>query len=264
MPETPASSDPVLRFQQVHKRFGETEVLRGIDLDVAFGERVSIIGPSGSGKTTILRLAMTLERPSSGAIEVAGQDLYRVRRGGRWVPAGDNHVRRVRQSVGMVFQQFNLFPHMTVEANITEAPRSVLGLDSRESRKRAARLLDLVGLAGLGDRHPFQLSGGQQQRVAIARALAMEPRVMLFDEVTSALDPELVGEVLNVVRQLAHESEMAMLIVTHEMRFAREISDRVLMLDDGQIIEQGPPNAIFTAPRAARTRDFLRAVLEGH
>jgi len=256
-------SEAVLRFREVHKRFGETEVLEGLDLDVAFGETVSIIGPSGSGKTTILRLAMTLERPSSGTIEVGGEDLYRVPRDGRLVPANETHIRRVRQSVGMVFQQFNLFPHMTVEANISEAPRSVLGLAKHEGKARADRLLDLVGLDGLGDRYPFQLSGGQQQRVAIARALAMEPRVMLFDEVTSALDPELVGEVLNVVRQLARETEMAMLIVTHEMRFAREISDRVLMLDGGRIIEQGSPDAIFTAPREPRTRDFLRVVLQG-
>jgi polar amino acid transport system ATP-binding protein len=238
--------EPILRFRDVSKRFGETEVLRGLDLDVAAGERVSIIGPSGSGKTTILRLAMTLERPSSGTIEVAGEA----------------DEQRLRQRVGMVFQQFNLFPHMTVRENMTVAPRRVLGLDSKECEARASRLLGLVGLAGLERRYPFQLSGGQQQRVAIARALALEPRVMLFDEVTSALDPELVGEVLEVLRQLARETDMTMLLVTHEMRFAREISDRVLMIDDGTIIEQGPPDQIFSAPQQPRTRAFLHAVLD--
>jgi polar amino acid transport system ATP-binding protein len=256
------SREQILRFEGVHKRFGETEVLKGLELDVSSGERVSIIGPSGSGKTTILRLAMTLERPTSGTIEVAGEDLYRVRRNGRSAPADEAHVRRVRQSVGMVFQQFNLFPHMTVSENMTLAPRRVLGLDAAECDARAARLLDLVGLAGLEARLPFQLSGGQQQRVAIARALAMEPRIMLFDEVTSALDPELVGEVLAVLRELARATEMTMLIVTHEMRFAREISDRVLMIDDGRIIEQGSPDRIFTEPEHPRTTAFLQAVLE--
>ena len=243
-------------------RYGEVGVLEDFDLDVRPGERLSIIGPSGSGKTTILRLAMTLERPTGGSIEIAGEPLYEVPKGDRDVAAGQKHISRVRRNVGMVFQQFNLFPHMNVENNIIDAPRSVLGLSRDEARARAERLLDLVGLEGYADRFPMQLSGGQQQRVAIARALAMEPRIMLFDEITSALDPELVGEVLNVVRQLANKSEMTMLLVTHEMRFAREISDRVLMIDEGKIVEQGKPEEIFSDPHEQRTRSFLKAVLE--
>ena len=263
MPEV--NEDPskyILRFRGVNKRYGHVIVLDDLDLDVKQGERLSIIGPSGSGKTTILRLAMTLERPDSGSIEIAGESLYEVQKGGRTVPAGSKHITRVRRNVGMVFQQFNLFPHMNVESNIIEAPRSSLGLSLDECRKRAKRLLKMVGLEGYADRFPMQLSGGQQQRVAIARALAMEPRIMLFDEITSALDPELVGEVLSVVRQLAHESEMTMLLVTHEMRFAREISDRVLMIEGGKIVEEGEPEQIFSNPREQRTREFLSAVLE--
>lgn len=264
MPDSTDSPRPdfALRFRGVTKRFGEVGVLEDFNLDVRQGERLSIIGPSGSGKTTILRLAMTLEEPTGGSIEIAGEPLYEVRKGDREVEAGHKHISRVRRNVGMVFQQFNLFPHMTVENNIIEAPRSALGLSRDEARARSERLLDLVGLEGYADRFPMQLSGGQQQRVAIARALAMEPRIMLFDEITSALDPELVGEVLNVVRQLAHESEMTMLLVTHEMRFAREISDRVLMIDEGRIVEQGKPEEIFSDPSEQRTRSFLKAVLE--
>jgi polar amino acid transport system ATP-binding protein len=255
---TDGASPPVLRFWDVYKSFGHTQVLKAVSFSVAPSERISIIGPSGSGKTTVLRLAIALDEPSSGSIEVLGAEFFGPDSRSR---AGRIRVRRLRQNIGMVFQSFNLFPHMTVLRNITEAPRATLGLNREDALARATRLLDMVGLAGMESRYPEQLSGGQQQRVAIARALAMQPKIMLFDEITSALDPELVGEVLNVVRDLAHETSMAMLLVTHEMRFAREISDRVLVMDHGAIIEEGPPGRIFTNPTEERTRSFLEAVL---
>jgi polar amino acid transport system ATP-binding protein len=253
---------PMVRFVAVLKSFGRSVVLNDFDLDVGRGERIAIIGPSGSGKTTVLRLLMTLERPDAGTIEVDGEELWRMVRKGRVVPASMAHVRRVRSKVGMVFQQFNLFPHMSVLRNVIEAPIHVRHLSGDAASARGRELLNLVGLSEKAEAWPSQLSGGQQQRVAIARALAMEPKVMLFDEITSALDPETVGEVLNVVRSLAHTMSMTMLIVTHEMRFARDVADRIVVLDGGRIIEEGSPSRILTAPTNERTQTFLKAVLE--
>ncbi|MFD4457539.1 ectoine/hydroxyectoine ABC transporter ATP-binding protein EhuA [Nocardia sp. NPDC058480] len=250
----------MIRFDQVVKRFGALTVLDELDFSVRRGEKVTLIGPSGSGKTTILRLLMTLETISDGVIWVDGEPLTHTERGGKLVPAKEKHLRAVRTKIGMVFQQFNLFPNMTVLENITEAPIHVLGKSKDEARERARHLLDVVGLSDKANAHPSQLSGGQQQRVAIARCCAMDPKVMLLDEVTSALDPELVGDVLDVLRTIAETTDITMLIVTHEMRFAREVSDRVLMFDSGRIIEQGPPEQIFEAPTNERTRKFLEAV----
>lgn len=245
-----------MSFRGVSKSFGDHQVLRELDLDVAAGEKVSIIGPSGSGKTTILRMLMTLEQPDSGVIEVDGETLWGAR------GSDARKTRLVRRKIGMVFQHFHLFPHMTVLRNVTEAPIHVLGLDRDAAVERARELLGLVGLEKHLDHKPGQLSGGQQQRVAIARAMAMRPKVMLFDEVTSALDPELIGEVLGVIRELAHSTAMTMLLVTHEMRFAEEISDRVFMFDSGAVVETGPPSVIFHSPRNDRTQQFLSAVLD--
>ncbi|MEV0432842.1 ectoine/hydroxyectoine ABC transporter ATP-binding protein EhuA [Nocardia sp. NPDC050413] len=250
----------MIRFDQVVKRFGDLTVLDHLDFTVGRGEKVTLIGPSGSGKTTILRLLMTLETVSEGVIWVDGEPLTHTERNGKLMPAKEKHLRAVRTKIGMVFQQFNLFPNMTVLENITEAPIHVLGKSKDEARERARHLLDVVGLADKENAHPSQLSGGQQQRVAIARCCAMDPKVMLLDEVTSALDPELVGDVLDVLRTIAETTDITMLIVTHEMRFAREVSDRVLMFDAGRIVEQGPPEQIFEAPTNERTRKFLEAV----
>jgi polar amino acid transport system ATP-binding protein len=255
------SDAPIIRIRGLEKRFGDNVVLSGFDLDVARGERLSIIGPSGSGKSTLLRVLMTLERPNGGSIEVDGEPLWEEERNGRRVPARRAHLQAMRAKFGMVFQHFNLFPHMTALGNVSLAPRHVAGLTRAEADKRAADLLERVGLGDKLDAYPAQLSGGQKQRVGIARALAMQPDIMLFDEVTSALDPELVGEVLNVLRALARETDMTMLLVTHEMRFAQEISDRVAFMDGGRIIEIGAPKEIFTQPTQERTREFLRAVL---
>ncbi|HEX2298082.1 MAG TPA: ectoine/hydroxyectoine ABC transporter ATP-binding protein EhuA [Pseudonocardiaceae bacterium] len=248
-------------FDKVVKQYGDNVVLRELDFTVAPGERVCLIGPSGSGKTTILRLLMTLERPNSGTIQVGGQYLWHMERRGKLVPANEKHLRAVRRCVGMVFQQFNLFPNMKVLRNITEAPVHVLGLGKDEAEQRARELLEMVGLTDHIDKYPSQLSGGQQQRVAIARALAMRPQVLLLDEVTSALDPELVAGVLDVLRDIAHSTDITMLCVTHEMNFARDISDDVLMFDAGRVIESGAPEKIFTDPEHERTREFLSAVL---
>jgi polar amino acid transport system ATP-binding protein len=253
---------PMVLAEGVHKRFGRLEVLRGIDLRVERNEVMCIIGPSGSGKSTVLRILMTLESISSGVIYVDGEPLWHERRNGELVPAGEAHLRKMRTKLGMVFQQFNLFPHMTVMRNLTEAPRVVLGLSKAEATARAEELLKLVGLSDHANKFPNQLSGGQQQRVGIARALAMRPRIMLFDEPTSALDPELVGEVLNVIRKLSEEHDLTMLMVTHEMRFARELSDRVCFFDQGKIREQGTPEQIFGNPKMERTKQFLHAVTE--
>ena len=256
----PAGAAPLVRFRGVTKRFGALTVLDGLDLDVAEGEMVSIIGPSGSGKTTVLRALMTLERIDEGVIEIGGEPLTHMERGGRLVPADERHQRRLRGQIGMCFQQFNLFPHMTALENCMEGPVYALGLPKAEARARAEDLLEMVGLADKRDSYPTALSGGQQQRVAIARALAMRPRVMLFDEVTSALDPEVTGEVTGVIRKLATEHNLTMLMVTHQMEFARDISDRVCFFCDGRIEEQGPPGDFFAAPRSERTRQFLSAV----
>ncbi|MFW5943574.1 MAG: ectoine/hydroxyectoine ABC transporter ATP-binding protein EhuA, partial [Chloroflexota bacterium] len=255
------TSDSIIRFEKVTKAFGDLVVLRELDFDVGPAEIVTIIGPSGSGKTTILRVLMTLEKPNSGVIWVDGEPLWHKRANGQLIEADEKHLRKVRGKIGMVFQHFNLFPHMTALRNITEAPIHVLGMKKEEAIVRAEDLLHKVGMADKRDHYPSQLSGGQKQRVAIARALAMRPKVMLFDEVTSALDPELVGEVLGVIRELAEEGEMAMLLVTHEMGFAREVSDRVVFFDNGQVVEQGPPEQLFGAPQNPRTKSFLGATL---
>ncbi|MFB7875317.1 ectoine/hydroxyectoine ABC transporter ATP-binding protein EhuA [Nocardia sp. NPDC056064] len=250
----------MIRFDQVVKRFGGLTVLDHLDFSVRRGEKVTLIGPSGSGKTTILRLLMTLEKITDGVIWVDGAPLTHTERRGKLVPATEKQLRVARTKIGMVFQQFNLFPNMTVLENITEAPIHVLGTPKAEARARAEHLLEVVGLADKAHEHPTRLSGGQQQRVAIARCCAMDPKVMLLDEVTSALDPELVGDVLDVLRTIAETTDITMLIVTHEMRFAREVSDRVLMFDGGRIVEQGPPEQIFGSPTNERTRKFLDAV----
>ncbi|WP_459709401.1 ectoine/hydroxyectoine ABC transporter ATP-binding protein EhuA [Actinophytocola sp. KF-1] len=252
----------MIRFEDVVKRFGDHVVLDGLNFTVAPGEFVTLIGPSGSGKTTILRLLMTLEQVSGGRIHVDGECLTHMRRGGRLVPADEKHQRQVRKRIGMVFQQFNLFPNMKVLQNLTEAPIRSLGLSRAEAEERARELLDLVGLSDKVDAHPTQLSGGQQQRVAIARALAMRPDVLLLDEVTSALDPELVAGVLALLKDIANTTDITFLCVTHEMGFARDVSDRVMMFDNGQVVEDAAPDKLFSEPDHERTREFLSAVLE--
>ncbi|HEX7084587.1 MAG TPA: amino acid ABC transporter ATP-binding protein [Gaiellaceae bacterium] len=239
-----------LRVEGLHKAFGRHEVLRGIDLDVADHEVVCLIGASGSGKSTLLRCVNRLEPIQAGRIFLHGEEITRPR-----------DVNVVRRRIGIVFQSFNLFPHMSVLRNVTLAPRDALGLSRREADERALALLDRFGLADKRDEFPDRLSGGQQQRVAIVRALAMQPELMLFDEVTSALDPELVAEVLEVIRELA-AGGMTMLLATHEMSFAREVASTVCFLDAGRILEQGPPEQIFTEPREERTQRFLQRVLE--
>lgn len=253
---------PMVRFMNVTKNYGELVVLDQLDLNVAEGEMVTIIGPSGSGKTTVLRMLMTLERINGGVIYVGGKPLTHEPRNGVLVPASEKYLRGMRQNIGMCFQQFNLFPHMTALENCMEGPVQVLGLARTQARERAEHLLEMVGMIDKKDEHPSRLSGGQQQRVAIARALAMRPRVMLFDEVTSALDPEVIGEVTNVIRKLVAEHNLTMLMVTHQMGFARDISDRVCFFYGGRIEEQGPPDKLFNDPQSDRTRQFLSAVKE--
>ncbi len=255
-------AEPMVRFEKVRKSFGSLTVLRDLDFTVRAGEKVAIIGPSGSGKTTILRVLMTLVKPNSGKVFVGGDPLWHREVDGKVLPAPQSQLRKVRNRIGMVFQHFNLFPNMSVLRNVTEAPIHVKGVARAEAETRARELLDMVGLGDKVKAFPSQLSGGQKQRVAIARALAMDPDLMLFDEVTSALDPELVGEVLGILRQLAHETNMTMLIVTHEMGFARDVSDRVVFFDAGQVAEEGPPSKIFSEPENPRTQSFLKAVLE--
>ncbi|PYG02250.1 amino acid ABC transporter ATP-binding protein, PAAT family [Georgenia satyanarayanai] len=259
MPAT--DSAPVIRFENVVKRFGDNTVLDNLNFEVRKGERVTLIGPSGSGKTTILRLVMTLEELTDGYIYIDGEPFTYEERGGKRVARKPKDVAKVATKIGMVFQQFNLFPNMTVMENIVEAPVHVLGKSKEEARQRAHELLELVGLSDKADAHPSRLSGGQQQRVAIARALAMDPEILLLDEVTSALDPELVGEVLSVLRNIAETTNITMLIVTHEMQFAQEVSHRVLMFDQGRIIEDAEPHVMFSNPREPRTKAFLQAVL---
>nr|WP_211240542.1 amino acid ABC transporter ATP-binding protein [Haloglycomyces albus] len=240
----------MVRINQLHKRYGDLEVLRGVHADIDEGEVVCLIGPSGSGKSTLLRCVNLLETPTSGSVEAAGH-LMTDR---------DVDLDAARRDIGMVFQQFNLFSHLTILDNIVLPQRRVLGRSRREAEENARRRLSEVGIEGKESAKPAQLSGGQQQRVGIARALAMEPRLMLFDEPTSALDPELVGEVLAVMRHLADEG-MTMLVVTHEMEFAKEVADRVLFLSDGVIAEQGPPADVLTNPRTERANSFLHRVL---
>ena len=239
----------MIDIENLHKSFGDAHILKGIDLHIKEKEVVVIIGPSGSGKSTLLRCISYLERPTSGTGSVDGIIL-----------GSEANINDVRKEVGMVFQRFNLFPHMTVLANIMLAPMKVRQVPKEEAEERARALLARVGLADKAESYPKQLSGGQQQRVAIARALAMKPKVMLFDEPTSALDPEMVGEVLDVMKSLAKEG-MTMVIVTHEMGFAREVGDRVLFVDDGRILEQGTPEAVFEHPQEERTKNFLSKVL---
>ena len=248
--ETILIDDYVVNVNDLNKSFGSNHVLRGIDLHVQRGEVVCIIGPSGSGKSTLLRCVNMLEQPSSGSIVVLGRELTHI----------DCDIDEARTRIGMVFQQFNLFPHMTALENICVAQRKVLRRSKAEAEMKGLQLLSRVGLAEKADAYPGQLSGGQQQRVAIARALAMDPDVMLFDEATSALDPELVGDVLNVMKALA-EDGMTMLVVTHEMGFASNVATRVVFMDGGVIVEQGPPSQVINAPREDRTKSFLSSVL---
>ena len=248
--ETILIDDYVVNVTDLNKSFGANHVLRGIDLHVQRGEVVCIIGPSGSGKSTLLRCVNMLEKPTSGTIVVLGRELTHI----------DCDIDEARTKIGMVFQQFNLFPHMTALENICVAQRKVLGRSKAEAEMKGLQLLARVGLTEKADAYPGQLSGGQQQRVAIARALAMDPDVMLFDEATSALDPELVGDVLNVMKNLAEEG-MTMLVVTHEMGFASNVATRVVFMDGGVIVEEGPPSQVIAAPREERTQSFLSSVL---
>lgn len=256
---------PIIRIDKITKRYGPLTVLDGLSMEVLPGEKLALIGPSGSGKTTILRILMTLETISGGHIEVEGDQLYHMPKNGSLVPADDRHLQRMREKIGMVFQHFNLFPHKCVLDNVTLAPMLTKGVAKAAAEKRAMELLDMVGLADKAKNMPAQLSGGQKQRVAIARALALSPKIMLFDEVTSALDPELVEEVLNVMRKLAAETDMTMLLVTHEMGFAHDFADRILFFDRGKIVEEGKPDEIFRNPRQERTQTFLRKIIAaGH
>ncbi|WP_281966541.1 amino acid ABC transporter ATP-binding protein [Roseovarius nanhaiticus] len=247
------ATDPIVKMDKLNKHFGTLHVLKDVDLDVTPGEVVVIIGASGSGKSTLIRCINGLEEFQSGSLEVDGKEL---------LPHGKatKALQTIRTEVGMVFQQFNLFPHMTVLDNVTLAPMKVRGASRDEAEKTAERLLERVGIADQARKHPTQLSGGQQQRVALARALAMEPRLMLFDEPTSALDPEMIGEVLDAMRELAREG-MTMVIVTHEMTFAREVADRVIYIHSGEIVEQGSPDDVFDNPQNERTQSFLARVL---
>ncbi|WP_431943472.1 amino acid ABC transporter ATP-binding protein [Micromonospora marina] len=250
----------MVRAEGVTKRFGPVEVLKGIDLTVASGEVACLLGPSGSGKSTFLRCVNHLERIDGGQLSVDGELVGYRRQGDRLYELKAREVAVRRRDIGMVFQRFNLFPHLTALGNVTEAPVRVLRTPRERAREQALRLLDRVGLADRAHHYPSQLSGGQQQRVAIARAMAMRPKLMLFDEPTSALDPELVGEVLDVMKGLAADG-MTMVVVTHEMGFAREVADQVAFLDDGVVVEAGPPDEVLGRPRHERTRAFLDKVL---
>ncbi|MEH7224469.1 ectoine/hydroxyectoine ABC transporter ATP-binding protein EhuA [Bacillus sp. JJ1566] len=250
-------AEPIVKYENVIKSFDEVDVLKGIDLDIAPAEKIALIGPSGSGKTTIIRLLMTLEEPTSGVIEVNGQNLWQMEKKGELVRANEKHLRQIRGDIGMVFQHFNLFPHMTILENCMTGPIHVKSESKEEARKNSIEMLEKVGLGDKLDNYPNQLSGGQKQRVAMARALVMRPKVMLFDEVTSALDPELVGEVLEVIREIAKEGEMAMVLVTHEMDFARDVADRIIFLENGVIAEQGTPEEVLENTESERLQQFL-------
>jgi len=254
-------SCPMVKAEAVHKRFGRLEVLKGVSLEIEAGEVVCMIGPSGSGKSTFLRCVNHLEKIDAGRLWVDGKLVGYRQVGDKLYELRDAEVCRDRAEIGMVFQRFNLFAHMTALENVVEAPIRVRKVGKSEAVEQAKALLDRVGLGNKLDGYPSQLSGGQQQRVAIARALAMKPKLMLFDEPTSALDPELVGEVLDVIKGLALDFQTTMIVVTHEMGFAREAADRVLMMDEGRIIEDGTPEHFFQAPREERTKQFLSAIL---
>jgi polar amino acid transport system ATP-binding protein len=251
---------PMVRAEGVHKRFGRLEVLKGIDLEVQPQEVLCIIGPSGSGKSTFLRCINHLEKVDAGRLSVDGELVGYEQRGDKLHELKENEVARKRRDIGMVFQRFNLFPHMTALENVTEAPVQVKGESRASARERGLQLLEQVGLADKAKTYPRQLSGGQQQRVAIARALAMQPKLMLFDEPTSALDPELVGDVLGVMRQLARDG-MTMVVVTHEMEFAREVADSVVFMDEGVVVESGEPEKVIRSPEHERTKTFLSRLL---
>ena len=256
---TPAG--PVLRIERLQKTFGSTEVLRGIDLAVDRGEVLCVIGPSGSGKSTLLRCINFLEEPTSGLVYVDGEPIgYRVDAAGRRVRESFREINRLRERIGIVFQAYNLWPHRTALGNVIEALLVVRHQPRAAAEAVGLAMLERVGLADKANEYPSRLSGGQQQRVAIARALAMKPEIMLFDEVTSALDPELVGDVLKVMRGLAADG-MTMIVVTHEMAFAREVADRVVFMDGGLVVEEGPPAELFARPRNERTRRFLARLL---
>ena len=248
----------IIEFENVSKSFGDLKVLDKLNLEVKDGEKLALVGPSGSGKTTILRILMTLENIDDGIVTVNNEYLWHEKVNGKIIPASDNHLHKMRNQIGMVFQQFNLFPHLTAIENVQQPQILVKKKNKSEAKEKAEELFNLVGLGDKKEHYPHQLSGGQQQRVAIARALAMDPKIMLFDEVTSALDPELVDEVLTVLRKLASDSDTTMLTVTHEMNFAREFADRVLFFDSGQIVESGLPKDIFSNPKELRTREFLK------
>jgi polar amino acid transport system ATP-binding protein len=254
-------SDPLLRVADLHKSFGATEVLKGINLEVNSGETITIIGPSGSGKTTLLRCINHLERPTGGHIYIGDRLIGERWDGTEFRHVSDRELAKERTEMGMVFQRFNLWPHLSALENVTLGPLRVLRKPAEQARTEGRALLEKVGLSHKADEYPERLSGGQQQRVAIARALAMQPKLLLFDEPTSALDPELIGEVLNVMRALALEGR-TMLVVTHEMRFAQDVADRVIFMDHGVIVEEGPPAQLFSSPSHARTREFLRQVVE--
>ena len=257
---TTGTGEPMVRAEQVHKSYGPVEVLKGIDLQVRPGEVFCLVGPSGSGKSTFLRCINHLEKINAGRLYVDGDLVGYREKNGKLHELRDREVALKRRDIGMVFQRFNLFPHLTALENIIEAPVRVKGEPKAEARERAQALLARVGLADKAHNYPSQLSGGQQQRVAIARALAMEPKLMLFDEPTSALDPELVGDVLDVMRGLAEEG-MTMIVVTHEMGFAREVGDALVFMDDGTVVETGHPRDVLTNPQHERTRTFLSKVL---
>ncbi|WP_323139554.1 MULTISPECIES: amino acid ABC transporter ATP-binding protein [unclassified Streptomyces] len=254
------TTQPMVKAEGVHKSYGAAHILRGIDLEVAPREVFCLVGPSGSGKSTFLRCINHLERINSGRLSVDGQLVGYRQKGDKLYELKDSEVAAQRREIGMVFQRFNLFPHMTAIENVMEAPVMVKGESKAVARERAVRLLDRVGLGDKGGNYPTQLSGGQQQRVAIARALAMEPKLMLFDEPTSALDPELVGDVLDVMRDLA-ESGMTMIVVTHEMGFAREVGDNLVFMDGGVVVESGHPREVLGNPQHDRTKAFLSKVL---